>query len=281
MDKINNDIREIFSDLIDEPVNAMRSDIDRDALDELAQSIKQHGLINPITVRPKCTHVMTSGSLCACAAGNKYHINYIRYEVVAGHRRFNACQIAGIIRIPCVVRSLDDNDTLSVRAAENLYRTDIDPVDEAIFLFDFMKSQSLSVAEVARQINRSVQYVNDRLAIIDMPDYMVEYVKLGTIKLGHALALTEIDDETTRHMWVELAVRDGVNVRQVEHWVTQYKIDRVAMLVNSDPSGASGPLPPQVDPKQFCKKCGIYDSGNLMRLVWVHAEECLQNDDNN
>ena len=93
-------VQEIMSDLIDDPVAPMRSDLNRDALFELADNIKQNGLINPITVRP---------------AG-------ARFEVVAGHRRFAACKIAGKIRIACVVRELTDDEVFAVMAAENLER---------------------------------------------------------------------------------------------------------------------------------------------------------------
>src|SRR5574343_2047869 len=105
-------VQEIFSDRIDDPKEAMRTELDRDDLFDLAENIKQNGLINPITIRPM---------------GD-------RYEVVAGHRRLSACKIAGIIKIPCVVRELDDTKTFEVMAAENLERADVDPVDEAIFL---------------------------------------------------------------------------------------------------------------------------------------------------
>src|SRR3990167_7076615 len=105
-------MQEIYTDIIDDPVHAMRSDIDRAELFELADNIKQNGLINPITVRP---------------VGN-------RYEVVAGHRRLSACKIAGKIKITCVVRALTDAEGFAIKAAENLERVDVDPVDEANFI---------------------------------------------------------------------------------------------------------------------------------------------------
>lgn len=249
------EIKDIMSDLIDDPVAPMRTDLNRDALYELAQSIKQHGLINPITVRP---------------------VNE-RYEVVAGHRRFASCKIAGVIRIPCVVRDLDDSATFGVRAAENLFREDVDLVDEALFLAEYIHKNKLTDAEVATQINRSVQYVKDRLALLSMPDYMIEHLKTGKIKLGHALALMEIDNETTRHMWVELAVRDGANVKQVEFWVTKYKIDRIAMINTDDPNAVAGEPPAIGMPQQICPKCGIKDDADKMRLVWVHIADCQNN----
>lgn len=109
-------VQEIFTDLIDDPVVAMRSELDRNELFELADNIKQNGLINPITIRP-------SGD---------------RFEVVAGHRRLSACKIAGKIKIACVVRILSDSEVFAIKAAENLERADINPIDESVFIAQYI-----------------------------------------------------------------------------------------------------------------------------------------------
>lgn len=208
-------IKEISTDLIDEPIAGMRTEQDRDALFELADNIKQNGLINPITVRPKG----------------------VRYEVVAGHRRLNACKIAGKIKIECVVRELDDNKTFEVMASENLERADVDPVDEAIFISEYIKKTSKTIAEVAKALRRSVGYVEGRLAIGQMPDYMQAYLKTGQMKLGVALALVQITDENMRRVWSEMAVRDGVSVAQAEYWLYGWKMNQL-------PGGVLSDLPP-------------------------------------
>lgn len=194
-------IYEIFTDQISDPKDAMRSELDRDALFDLAENIKQNGLINPITVRP-----MGSG-----------------YEVVAGHRRLSACKIAGKIKIPCVVRSLTDDQTFEVMAAENLERADVDPVDESIFIKRYIDQTGKSIPEVAKSLKRSVAYVESRLVVGEMPEYMQNYLKTKELKLGVALALMQIDEESTREAWTSIAVRDGANVAQAEYWVMEYK----------------------------------------------------------
>ena len=212
---MNDIIREIFTDQIDDPEHAMRTGLDRNDLFELADNIKQNGLINPITVRPK------NG----------------RYEVVAGHRRFSACKIAGIIKIQCCVRELDDNQTFAVMAAENLERADVDPVDEAIFIQKYIEQTNQSVAEVAKTLRRSVSYVETRLAVGSMPDYMKEYLKSGALKLGAALALVQITKEDMRKMWVDMAARDGVSVAQAEYWLHGWKMNLL-------PGGSDCDTPP-------------------------------------
>jgi ParB family transcriptional regulator, chromosome partitioning protein len=218
-------VQEIMSDLIDDPENAMRSELNRDELFELADNIKQNGLINPITVRPKNS----------------------RFEVVAGHRRFAACKIAGKIRIACVVRELTDKEAFAVMAAENLERQDVDPVDEAVFIQRYIDQTGQTIPEVAKSLRRSVAYVETRLAVGQMPDYMKEYLKAGFLKLGAAMALVQITNDAIRHVWVDMAVRDGVSVAQAEYWLHGWKIQQLPGGENSEtPPGGFEPDAPHI-----------------------------------
>jgi len=218
-------IEEIFTDRIDDPVSAMRTEIDRNALFDLAANIKANGLINPITVRP---------------LGD-------RFQVVAGHRRLSACRIAGMVKIQCVVRDLDDTRTFEIMAAENIERADVDPVDEAMFITNYIAKTNKTLNEVAISLKRSVSYVRSRLAIGQMPDYMRNYLKSGQLKLGVALILSEITDEQTRHVWTDLAVRDGANAAQAEYWLYDFKRQLLpgGTLSKEPPTGFT-PEAPQV-----------------------------------
>lgn len=215
----------IISDQIAEPEYAMRTELDRNGLFELADNIKQNGLINPITVRPK-----NDG-----------------YEVVAGHRRFSACKINGMVKIPCIVRELTDQETFSIMTAENLERQDVDPVDEAEHLARHIELTGDSPAQVAKSIRRSLSYVETRLAVGQMPDYMKEHLRAGNLKLGAALALAQIEEDDIRRVWVDMGVRDGVSVAQAEYWLHGYKVGKIPGLVPSDtpPEGwvADAPRP--------------------------------------
>lgn len=246
----NETIKEISHDLIDDPVDAMRSELDRDSLFDLANNIKQNGLINPITVRPR-------GS---------------RFEVVAGHRRLSACKIAGIIKIQCVVRELDDKQSFEVMAAENLERTDVDPVDEAIFLTKYIEKTGKTIQEVASSIKRSVAYVESRLAIGQMPDYMQNHLKNGGIKLGVALALVQIEDDRMRRVWVEMAARDGVSVAQAEYWLHGWKMNQLPGGVLSDvpPGGFQNDAPVSV--KFECAIDGKKYDARLFKTVMIYEE---------
>ena len=189
------EVKKIYSHLIDDPVNPMRSDIDRDKIFELAESIKREGLINPITVRPVhvkgCAH---EEDLPPCKEGC-LRPGDNRYEVVAGHRRFMACKIANVGEISCVVRELTDEQAMEIMAHENLFRQDIDPVDEAIFLGRLVGEDETKISDIATKMSRSEQWVRDRLEILAYPDYMLAPIKTGELKLGVAKWLGVIDDD--------------------------------------------------------------------------------------
>jgi len=241
-------VQEIFSDKIIEPEYAMRSELDRNGLFELADNIKQNGLINPITVRPK---------------------NGL-YEVVAGHRRFSACKINGMIKIPCIVRTLTDKETFSIMTAENLERADVDPVDEAEHLARHIEMTGESTGEVAKSIRRSVSYVETRLAVGQMPQYMKDYLKHGDLKLGAALALVQITHDQVRKVWVDMAVRDGVSVAQAEYWLHGWKVQQIPGVEQSltPPDGYEAGQPQAI---QFvCAVDGQRYDTRLCRTVIVY-----------
>lgn len=254
-------IQHIFSDLIDDPKDSMRSGLDRESLFDLADDIKKNGLINPITIRPVGA----------------------RFEVVAGHRRLGACKIAGIIKIPCVVKELDDSAAFSIMASENLVREDVDPVDEAEFIIKMMSRTNQTIDEVAANIRRSRQYVLDRLTVGEMPDYLKEFLRAKQIKLGAALALNQITDDNIKRMWIGMAVRDGVSVRVAEYWLTQWKMSQLPDAVRVEnplselPAGEFRPLLFRcaIDGKEYpvdqTKMISVF-LGNLDLLVALRNE---------
>src|SRR3990167_3952240 len=162
--------RDILIDKIDEPTHAMRTDINRDEIFELAIDIKRNGLINPITVRPR---------------GD-------RFEVVAGHRRFLAHRYGGIAKIRCIVRELTDDAAYAIMTSENLARQDVNPADEATHVSRLVNMHDGDIGKVMEITSRSRNWVEDRIAISNMPDDLRAALREGKIKLGVALALHRI-----------------------------------------------------------------------------------------
>lgn len=227
-----NQAREILSDLIDLPERQMRRDVNRDELHVLAENIKANGLISPITVRP------VEG----------------RFELVAGQRRLMAMRIAGIIRIPCIVRELTDITAMNIMAAENLERRDVDLIDESNFIGRVMQETNASVSEMSDRLKRSEKYVRDRLAVAQMPDYMQAFLKSGELKLGAALLLMEIEPEEKRRLWVGLAVQNNETARAVEYWVYQHKLGTLPSAIN-DASEVPGVPAAEYKPMMF--RCAV------------------------
>lgn len=247
-EKTKDQIKEIYADKILEPVEAMRTSFDRDKLYELSESIASQGLINPITVRP---------------VGDKF-------EIVAGNRRFRACKMAGIILIPCVVRTMTDYEVLSLRAHENLFRDDIDPVDEAIYIGKLVGEDETKIVEVAKMVNRSQQWVEDRLGILQYPEYFLPPLKEGRVKIGVAKALAQIQDETYREMFFNNALRDGMAIWQAEYYLAQWKSGLFKAGAEIMPP-VDGDKPQTVGKvRQKCAKCGgIAEDPNLTN-VFIH-----------
>ena len=245
-------IKEIFTDKINLPSNNMREHIDRDEIFELAEDIKKNGLISPITVRP---------------VGDAF-------ELVAGQRRYLAHQVAGIIKIRCIVRELTDEQALAVMTSENLSRVDVNPIDEAKHVARLMQSNDNDIKKVCHLVGRGEKWVRDRMAIGEMPDYLQEFLGKKEIKIGVALILNQITDENTRRMWTLQAVRDGVNTQMAEYWLSDFKrqllpggtlAENGAEQVNLAPPSAVM-FTDAIDGQQYdcrlCKSIIIYE-GNL------------------
>lgn len=195
-------VQDIYLDSIDEPAHAMRVDIDRDAIFTLAASIKEHGLINPITVRPR---------------GD-------RYEVVAGHRRFLAHRYGGIPKIKCVVRQLTDEEAAAVMASENYDREDTNPIDDAANVVHLLEVYQGDVERVAKIVRRGSQWVEDRVTIHNMPDYMKTPLREGKLKLGVALTLNKITDDIDRESCVGMAISQGATNVTANYWLSQWQL---------------------------------------------------------
>jgi ParB family chromosome partitioning protein len=194
-------IQEIFTDKIKLPPNNMRTHIDRDEIFELVEDIKKNGLIQPITIRP----------------------TQDGYELVAGQRRYLAHQFAGILKIKCIIRELNDEEAFGIMTSENLARVDVNPLDEANHIARLMEYNNNDIKKVASIISRGEKYVRDRLTIGTMPEYLQEFLSRKEIKLGVALILNEITNDDYKHTYVLQAVRDGVSVAQAEAFLAYFK----------------------------------------------------------
>ena len=170
-----------------------RKDFDEGDLAELAESIRQKGLVQPIVVRPSAT-----------SAG---------YEIVAGERRWRAAQRAGLHTIPVIVRELNDQETLELAIIENVQRSDLNAIEEASGYFDLMDRFSYTQERLAEVIGKSRSHVANTLRLLKLPDPVRNLVREGKLTAGHARALVGRDDAEAL---AERIVTRDMNVREVE-----------------------------------------------------------------
>lgn len=171
-----------------------RKIFDDAALRELAESIKQHGLIQPLLVRP-----MSDGS----------------YQIVAGERRWRASRLAGLERVPVVIKEMPDSEVMELALIENLQREDLNPIEEAEGYKTLMDTYSLTQEQVADRVGKSRSAVANALRLIGLYDAEKEALQNGEITAGHARALMSIPDKELRRQALELA-KSGASVRQIE-----------------------------------------------------------------
>lgn len=172
-----------------------RKDFDEQALAELAQSISQHGLLQPLLVRP-------------LAMGG--------YQIVAGERRYRACRMAGLTEVPVTIRELTDTETMEIALIENLQREDLTAVEEALGYKALIDEHGFSQEEVASSVGKSRPAVTNALRILKLPESVLEFVKDGRISAGHARALLMLDSEEEMLALAEEIIRKDISVRQAE-----------------------------------------------------------------
>ena len=191
-----------------------RKEFDENALTELADSISQHGVIQPLLVRP-----MTNG----------------RYQLVAGERRWRASRMAGVQEVPVFIREMTDLETMEVALIENLQREDLNPVEEAIGYKELMDNFGMKQEEVAKKVAKSRPVVANALRILNLPESVLGMVQKGNISTGHARALLSFSEEQKIKEVAEEIIKKGLTVRDVEK-LTQTKETKITKKASSKDS---------------------------------------------
>ena len=175
--------------------NQPRKRFDDEALRELADSIAQHGVLQPLLVRP-----MTDGS----------------YQLVAGERRWRASQMAGLLEVPVVVREMSEQQASAVALIENLQREDLNPMEEALGFKSLMETYGLTQEETAAAVNKSRPAVTNALRLLNLPQAITEMVTTGKLSAGHARAILSFDTEAEMIAAANQTVDKQLSVREVE-----------------------------------------------------------------
>ena len=192
-----------ISEIVRNP-NQPRKTFDEDKLAELADSIRQNGVLQPILVRRK---------------GQKY-------EIVAGERRYQASKLAGLKEIPAVVREIDDDKVFQLALIENLQRSDLSPIEEAKGYKQLLTSRSLTQEELAKILSKSRSAIANTLRLMDLPVEVQHMMERGLLTAGHARAILAVPSEEGRIKLAKKVVTESLTVRQTENLAPLFSVER-------------------------------------------------------
>ena len=192
------DVLRIPSDLIDPNPFQPRLSFDETALQELSDSIRTLGLIQPITVRRK---------------GNG------RYQIISGERRYRACILAGMTTIPSYIHAASDQGMLEMAIVENIQRENLDPIEIALSFQRLMDECNLTQEQMADRVGKKRASVANQLRLLKLPAKVQHDLKVGLVSVGHAKVLLGIEDPEIQEALCDLIVKNGLSVRQLEEKV--------------------------------------------------------------
>ena len=178
-----------------------RREFDETALQELAQSIRENGLIQPLIVRKNGEH----------------------YELIAGERRLRASKIAGLKTVPVVMRKSTDREALELAIVENIQREDLNCVDEGLAYFQLMQEFQLSQEDLAKRMGKDRATIANALRILKLSDFILLQLKKGNLSRGHAKALLSIEDTSEREGLAKEILEKNLSVRQTEKTAQEKK----------------------------------------------------------
>lgn len=172
-----------------------RKDFDDETLAELADSISQHGILQPLLVRP----IFGGG-----------------YQIVAGERRWRAARMAGLTTVPAIIRELDDEQVMEIALIENLQREDLSPLEEAMGYQSLMDSYDMTQEEVAKIVGKSRSAVANVLRLLKLPEEVQSLIRSGQVSAGHGRALLSFPDDVEKIAVAKRVIEEDLSVREVE-----------------------------------------------------------------
>jgi ParB family chromosome partitioning protein len=199
--------KELHSSLRQIPIDAVKPNPyqprvvwDQQQLDDLAESIRANGIIQPIIVRPVGTE----------------------FELIAGERRLRAAQLASLTTIPALVRSASDEQLLELALIENIHRTDLNPIERAQAYKNYLNTFSLTQARAAERLGEDRSVIANYLRLLELPDEVKQMLVQGQLTMGHARAVLSLPTDELRRKLANRALSDRLSVREVERLVRKY-----------------------------------------------------------
>lgn len=246
-------VKDVSLDLIDEPKNILRMDIDPDVLDDLAQSISEVGLLQPILLA----------------------VDGARFEVVFGHRRFLAHKKIGLSTIRALVRTMSKQEVGIARATENISRADLTPIEEASTYSNLIESYGFTLEQVAKKMSKTPGTIKRRMDLLRMPPMLQSAVHKKQISMTVAEELWSIRDQSSLDYYLMFAIENGCTREVARSWAKDWK-DTQRRSETTDEQGGIGYSPSEPRPVYVtCDLCtGPMEIGQetVMRI----CKECFK-----
>ena len=232
--------------------NLGRLDFDDDEVEDLAVSIGRIGLINPIIVRKKDDD----------------------FVIIAGHRRYVAAEKAGLEKIPCYVHEGKETDATEITIAENLFRTDLTPVETACMVNDIINNEIMSLEQIAAAMHRSRRWVASQVDLLAWPNDVLEIVHQGKLSVSAASNLALIEDQNYREFLTRNAVDSGATARTTAAWLQAWRsMAPPEAAIQAEPLPGGSAVMPAV-PQAPCLCCGDIKRTDALATVLM-CPQCI------
>ena len=208
-----NKVSKIKLSMIDPKSDQPRKYFDKEALEELASSIAENGLLQPILVR---------------------EYGDSRYQIIAGERRFRASKLAGLSEIPAIVLDKDDRKVAEIALIENIQREDLNPVEEAMAFRALIKEYDLTQEELSEKVGKSRSAIANTMRLLDLPDEILTMVAAGDLSAGHARTLLGVKDRDNMLILADKTVEFDYSVRQLEEEVKRINKPKKPEIVEDE-----------------------------------------------
>ena len=199
------------NDIVDIPLNEIRSNpyqprktFNEESIKELAESIKEYGIVQPIIVKKSLKG----------------------YELIAGERRTKAARVAGLETIPAIIKEFDDQEMMEIALIENIQRENLNPIDEALAYENIIHLNNMTQEEFAHKFGKSRSYVTNILGLLKLPDATKKLVEENKISMGHARALSKLSDEAKINSLADRIVKDSLSVREIEKMISDSHLEK-------------------------------------------------------
>ena len=254
--KMNNDdsVQFIALELIRPNPYQPRKTFEEERLNDLASSIQQHGILQPIVLRQTVQG----------------------YYIVVGERRFRASQLAGLTEVPAIIKELSDEDMMELAIIENLQREDLNAIEEAESYKKMMTDLNITQQEVARRLGKSRPYIANMLRLLQLPKNVAQMVQQGALSSAHGRTLLTLKDASKIKKTAKQATQESWSVRYLEEYVNGLVSKDISMKLDRETKGSKPKMIQQQErflKKQYGTKVDISTSKNVGKITFEFKSE--------